>query len=75
LAAIADAPFRAWYVSTRYMPEAMKIHRLPHAKGMAATTGDAQEISDRAVQANQNSPIAGCCQHDFESDNSERKLE
>jgi hypothetical protein len=41
------------------MPEAMKMHKLPHAKGMAATTGEAQEISDRAVQANQKSPIAG----------------
>lgn len=57
-AAIADAPFKAWYVSTRYIPEAIKIHKLPHAKGIAATTGDAQDTSDRAVQANQKSPIA-----------------
>lgn len=41
------------------MPEAMKMHRLLHAKGIAAKTGDAQEMSDRAVQANQNSPSAG----------------
>jgi hypothetical protein len=40
------------------MPEAMKMQRLPHAKGIAATTGDAQGTSDRAVQANQKSPIA-----------------
>jgi hypothetical protein len=36
----------------------MKTQRLPHAKGMAPTTGDAQEMSLLAVQANQKRLIA-----------------
>jgi hypothetical protein len=59
-AAIADAPLSAWYVSTRYIPDAMKMQRFPHANGIAARTGEAQEISDRVVHANQKSPVAIC---------------
>lgn len=58
MAAIAEAPLRDWYVSTRYMPAAMKTQRLPHAKGMTATTGDAHGMVERAVQANQKRPMA-----------------
>lgn len=36
----------------------MKMERLPQAKGIAEMTGEAQEMSLRAVHANQKRPIA-----------------
>lgn len=45
------------YVSTKYEADAMKILRLPHANGIAETTGEAQDMEERAVHANQKSPM------------------
>lgn len=43
-------------VSVVYCMVLTKTHRFPHAKGMMAAAGLAQEISLRAVQANQKRP-------------------
>lgn len=45
------------YVSEMYWIVLTKTHKLPHAKGMMATAGLAQDMSSRAVQANQKRPM------------------
>lgn len=54
-AAIAEAPLSGPYVSIKYKAALRKINRLPHAKGMPASTGEIQCTSLRADQPNQKS--------------------
>lgn len=52
---MAEAPFRGPYVSMKYSAALRKMHKLPQAKGMPASTGEIQWTSLRALQPNQKS--------------------